>query len=228
MPPGGRGPHVFVDDLERPVLDEADRHHLSRSLRLRPGDALTLSDGLGRWRPARFGPEVEPDGEVAREVAPGPEVVVGFAPVKGSRPEWAVQKLTELGVDAIWLLVADRSVVRWEGERAQHHRERLGRVAREAAMQSRRCTLPALRTGVAVAAADAGVLAHPGGGPPALGAPILIGPEGGWSNAEVGAASSLVGLGPTVLRAETAAVVAGTLLTALRGGLVVQPAPDLA
>lgn len=215
---------MFVEDLERPVLDEADRSHLSRSLRLRSGDAMTLSDGAGRWRPGRFGPEVEADGEIVDANAPLPEVVVAFTPVKGSRPEWAVQKLTELGVDGIWLLVADRSVVRWEGGRATRHAERLARVAREAAMQARRCTLPALRTGLAVSEAPTGsagaVLAHPGGGPPLLGAPVLIGPEGGWSEAELRRAGTTMGLGPTVLRAETAAVAAGTLLTALRSGVV--------
>lgn len=224
IPARGVGPHVFVDDLETPVLEEADRRHLARSLRLRPGDALTLSDGSGRWRAARFGPEVEPDGEVVEVAEAAPEVVVAFAPVKGSRPEWAVQKLTELGVDGIWLLVADRSVVRWEGERAEHHADRLGRVAREAAMQSRRCTLPVLRTGVAVPSVldDPGgaALAHPGGRPPTLGAPVLVGPEGGWSESELARGATTVGLGPTVLRAETAAVVAGTLLTALRAGVV--------
>lgn len=224
VPARGVGPHVFVEDLEHPVLDDVDRRHLARSLRLRSGDPLTLSDGAGRWRTARFGPEVEPDGDVVAVPRAAPEVVVAFAPVKGSRPEWAVQKLTELGVDGIWLLVADRSVVRWEAERAEHHADRLGRVAREAAMQSRRCTLPALRTGVAVTAALDGpggaVLAHPGGGPPTLGAPVLVGPEGGWSEAELAREVTTVGLGPTTLRAETAAVVAGSLLTALRAGIV--------
>lgn len=225
MPPRGRGPHVFVTDLEHPELDDDDHHHLARALRLRPGDPLTLSDGAGRWRPARFGDRPEPDGAVEEEGAPGPPVVVALAPVKGQRPEWAVQKLTELGVDEIWLLVADRSVVRWEGERAERHRDRLARVAREAAMQSRRCTLPVLRTGVGVDAARAhpagAALAHPGGGPPRLGPALLVGPEGGWSDEELSAAPAVVALGPTVLRAETAAVAAGALLTALRAGVVV-------
>ncbi len=224
MPPRGRGPHVFVADLDDPHLDEVDHHHLSRSLRLRTGDALTLSDGAGRWRPARFGPEPAPDGPIEEEPSPAPPVVVGLAPVKGQRPEWAVQKLTELGVDEVWLLVTDRSVVRWEGERADRHGERLARVVREAAMQSRRCTLPRLRTGVTLGDAGAEpagvVLAHPGGAPPTLGRPLLVGPEGGWSDAELAAATTTVALGPTVLRAETAAVAAGTLLTALRAGLV--------
>lgn len=224
VPPRGRGPHVFVDDLDRPELTDDDRHHLTRSLRLRAGDALTLSDGTGRWRGARFGLEVEPDGAIEAVAEVGPDVIVALTPVKGQRPEWAVQKLTELGVDAIWLLVADRSVVRWDGPRADHHRDRLRRVAREAAMQSRRCTLPDLRVGLPVAEVLAGsmppVLADPGGGTLALGAPVLVGPEGGWSDDELAAAPATAGLGPTVLRAETAAVAVGVLLTALRAGLV--------
>lgn len=228
-PPGrGTGPHVFVDDLDRPALDDADRRHLARSLRLRPGDALTVSDGRGRWRAARFGEDLEVDGEPVEVPDPWPPITVAMAPVKGQRPEWAVQKLTELGVDAIWLLVADRSVVRWDGSRAEGAAARLARVAREAAMQSRRCRLPEVRVGLPVAEA-AGVpgaaLADPGGSPPGLDHPVLlVGPEGGWSDAEREAAPATVDLGPTVLRAETAAVVAGSLLVALRSGLVARAA----
>lgn len=224
------GPHVFVADLDRPVLDDHDRHHLAKALRLRAGDRLTVSDGAGRWRPARFGPEIEPDGEVQVAPAPTPAITIGLAPVKGQRPEWAVQKLTELGVDAIWLLVADRSVVRWEGERGAGHAERLARIVREAAMQSRRCHLPMVRVGVTIAEATTGsdvALADPGGGPPTLARPVvLVGPEGGWSDAERAAAPAVVGLVPTVLRAETAAVAAGTLLAALRHGTVTEPNTD--
>lgn len=221
-PPPGRGPHVFVDDLERPRLDADDQRHLARSLRLRTGDELTLSDGRGRWCPARFGDEVEVIGPPVEEAAPSPPVTVAFTPVKGQRPEWAVQKLTELGVDAVWLLVAERSVVRWEGDRATAHVERLAKVAREAAMQSRRCRLPEVRGGVSVASATGvagAALAHPGGGPlRSSHHVVLVGPEGGWSDSEVAAAPVTVGLGPTILRAETAAVAVGTLLVARRGG----------
>lgn len=217
------GPHVFVGDLDRPELDEHDRHHLAKALRLRPGDPLTISDGAGRWRAARFGPTLEPDGEVVVVADPTPVITVGLAPVKGQRPEWAVQKLTELGVDAIWLLVAERSVVRWtddDGGRVS----RLERVVREAGMQSRRTRLPTLRVGLPLTEAMTGAdvsLADPGGAPPSLARPVvLVGPEGGWSDDERSAAPSLVGLGATILRAETAAVAAGTMLAALRHGLV--------
>ena len=67
---------------------------------------------------------------------------MAFAPVKGERPEWVVQKLTELGIDRIVPLRTERSVVRWTGERGQATVERLRRVAREAAAQCRRVWLP--------------------------------------------------------------------------------------
>ena len=63
------------------------------------------------------------------------------------------------------------------------------------------------------------VLAQPGG-PPTLARPVVaVGPEGGWDTDEVARFGPGVGLGPTVLRAETAAVAVGTLLCGLRTGL---------
>ena len=56
--------HAFVADLAAPVLDAGDRHHLERVLRLRSGDLLTVSDGAGRRLACRFGPALEPVGEV--------------------------------------------------------------------------------------------------------------------------------------------------------------------
>ncbi len=222
IPPRGVGPHAFVVDIEAPELTPEDHHHLARALRVRPGEILTVADGRGRWRTARFGDSLEPDGPVQVDDVLAPPVTVGLAPVKGQRPEWAVQKLTELGVDVIWLLVAERSVVRWEGDRAESHGDRLAKVAREAAMQCRRTRLPALRVGVPVAEAvqaPGAVLAHPGGESLRLDRPVvLVGPEGGWTDAELAAADK-VSLGLTVLRTETAALVAGTLLTAARAGL---------
>ena len=101
MTPDGRhGPHVFVADLEHVELSEADRHHL-HVLRTRDGDEITVCDGAGRWRSARFGDAVEPTGEIVTVPRATPPITIVFAPVKGDRPEWVVQKLTELGVDTI-------------------------------------------------------------------------------------------------------------------------------
>jgi 16S rRNA (uracil1498-N3)-methyltransferase len=191
---------------------------------LRPGDEVTVSDGQGGWRKCRFGPELEPVGEVERVARPTPKITVAFAVVKGERPEWAVQKLTEIGVDRLIPLQTARSVVRWPLGEADKQLDRLRRVAREAAVQSRRVWLPVVGPVMAFAgvAADAGVaLAHPGGGPPTLDRPtVLIGPEGGWTDDELACGAPAVSLGPSILRTETAAVVAGTLLCALRSATV--------
>jgi 16S rRNA (uracil1498-N3)-methyltransferase len=193
-------------------------------LRLRAGDEITVSDGAGGRLRCLFGPALAPAGDVERLPRPVPEITVAFAVVKGQRPEWAVQKLTEIGVDRIVPLLAARSVVRWPPGEAGGQLSRLRRVAREAAMQSRRVWLPVVAgvAGVEELAATPGVaLAHPGGEAPALDRPVvLVGPEGGWDDGELASAPALVGLGPSVLRTETAAVVAGTLLCALRSGVV--------
>ena len=192
-------------------------------LRLRPGDEITVSDGAGGRLRCRFGPALEPMGEVERAPRPAPEVTVAFAMVKGERPEWAVQKLTEIGVDRIVPILTARSVVRWPpGEGAQV--ARLRRVSREAAVQSRRVWLPLVEGVTAVEAVvgrPGAALAQAGGRPPALDRPtLLVGPEGGWDDAELAGAPALVGLGPSVLRTETAATVAGALLCALRAGVI--------
>jgi len=224
---GGARAHVFVADLEAPELAPDDRHHLERVLRLRPGDELTVADGAGRWRRCRFGPALEADGDVEVEVPPAPAITLAFALTKGERPEWTVQKLTEVGVDRIVPFVSARSIVRWDEAKAERNAERLRRVAREAAMQSRRAFLPVVedvaefadvvtRTGAALAAPD--------GRPPDLArACLLVGPEGGWTDEELALAPVRVALGPTVLRAETAAVAGAVLLAGLRAGLVASP-----
>jgi 16S rRNA (uracil1498-N3)-methyltransferase len=228
---------VFVTDLDELAVTPGDERHLAQVLRLRPGEVVVASDGQGRWRPCRFTGSVtpgappttilEPDGPVVTSARPQPEVTVAFVPVKGERPEWVVQKLTESGVDRIVVLESLRAVVRWEGERRTKAVERLRRVAREAAAQSRRPWLPEvlgvadlddLSTGLAPVPL---ALAQRGGGPPSLQAPaVAVGPEGGWDSSEMAPGRPLVGLGPHVLRAETAAVAAGLLLCALREGLV--------
>jgi 16S rRNA (uracil1498-N3)-methyltransferase len=218
---------VFVADVDAPELDDGDRHHLQRVLRLRPGDPLTVSDGAGRWRPARFGAAVDVDGPVV-ECAPSTVLItICFALVKGERPELVVQKLTELGVDRIVPFVAARSVVRWEPDKAAREAVRLRAVARSAAMQSRRCWLPVVdevadyvkvSRGPGVARADRD------GDPPDLARPtVLVGPEGGWSDEERAVPLPIVGLGDHVLRAETAAITAAVLLAALRSGWVAPP-----
>ncbi len=217
-PNGAGGPHVFVSDLEHLELDDSDRHHLEKSLRLRHGDPLTATDGRGSWRSCRFGPALAPDGAVTFVPAPATTLMIGFALTKGARPELVVQKLTELGIDRIVPFVADRSVARWDDTKAAKQHTRLERVAREAAMQSRQVRLPVLSPLATFdeVAVDSAVRAERGG--PQLARAdtmVLIGPEGGWA-AEEAASLKEVGLGPHVLRAETAAIAAGTLMASLR------------
>lgn len=211
--------HVFVDDLQALALSDEDEHHLARSLRLRVGESVTASDGRGAWRPTTWsGRGLEVAGEVTIEPAPSPPLTIGFVLAKGDRPERVVRALTELGIDELVPLESARAVVRWEGDRAVRHRERLDRVAREAAMQSRRVRLPrvsAIRR-VADMIGSGAVLADPDGAALTLATPtVLIGPEGGWDPTEQDRAP-LVSLGPGILRAETAAVTAGVLLSHLR------------
>lgn len=221
--------HVVVEDLCSPALCDEDAHHLRSVLRLRAGSPVSATDGAGGFRMCRLEEVLVPVGEQRFVPRPAPAITVAFAPVKGERPEWAVQKLTELGVDRIVLVATRRGVVRWGADRAPGHLDRLRKVARAAVMQSRGCWMPSVE-GMEEAASvlgGAGVaVCQPGGcAAPSLDRPtVLVGPEGGWDPAEVEQASSLgaemVSLGPAVLRTETAAVVAGALLCGLRSGLV--------
>jgi len=227
-PLGGAAPHVLVADVEAPVLDEATLHHVSRVRRLRPGDALTVTDGAGAWRPARFtgGTAVDPAGEVAHVPAPSPEITVAFALTKGDKPELVVQKLTELGVDRIVPFRAARSVARWDEAKAARHHQRLVAVARGACEQSHRCWLPVVEpvADVAELARRGAVRLDRGSAGLSLDRPfVAVGPEGGWSDEERDLLAGCAGLGPHVLRAETAAITAGALLGAMRSGMVAPP-----
>jgi len=223
-PDGRHGPHVFVADLAAPGLEPDDRRHLERVLRIRPGDPLTVSDGLGRWRACAMGDRLITTGPIRSVPTPSPVLTVAFALVKGARPELVVQKLTELGVDEIIPFTAARSVARWDDAKAGRQLERLTKVAREASMQSRRCHLPAvrgLRAFAEVAALPGAALAERGGRPPSVATTtVLIGPEGGWDDLERAAVADHVDFGPQVLRAETAALAVATILAGLRAGVV--------
>ena len=226
--PPVRPPLVFVDDLDAPRLTDDDAHHLRRVLRVRDDDVVTVADGHGAWRPARFAAGAPvPIGDVVVEPEPTPPITIAFAIVKGDKPETVVQKLTELGADRIVPFVAARSVVRWDDDKAQRNVARLRKVVREAAMQCRRARLPhvdpvtpfadlvrgELAAGLALADFDgvAPTLAH---------TTVAIGPEGGWTDEERVVVPTKVVLSPHVLRAETAAITACALLAAQRAALV--------
>ncbi len=217
-PDGRHGPHAFVDDLDAPLLSSDDHSHLSRSLRLRPGDPMTICDARGSWRNALFDRHPEPVGPVVFVPIPEPEMTVAMAPVKGERTRWAVQKLTELGVDRIVLLETERGVVRWAGDRVNRSLTRLAAVARSAAAQSRRVRLPVIEgpmtiSELAAASGEGFAVAERGGHPiSSVTHTVAVGPEGGWGDTEIDPDMPRVDLGPGVLRAETAALSAAVLM----------------
>ncbi|MFN2557245.1 MAG: 16S rRNA (uracil(1498)-N(3))-methyltransferase [Nitriliruptorales bacterium] len=211
-------------------LAQDDYHHLSRVLRLRPGDPLEVCDGQGRvWRgrllPERRvqlveGPDVRP--------APHPRLHVLQALPKGRKLDEVVEILVELGVERVTPVAAERSVPHLSGEKRGRAHRRWMAVARAAAAQSRRAWLPIISELDDVESAAAGlaragvggVAAHVGAATPlslALAAlppdieevAVAIGPEGGWTDAEVdlwrSSGLEAVTLGPSVLRTEHAA-----------------------
>ena len=212
--------HVFVDQLDSPTLGDDDQHHLGRVLRLRDGESVTASNGRGQWRACvwRDG-ALEVVGEVVASAPPSVRCAVAFTPVKGDRNEWAVQKLTEIGIDEVIILApTQHSVVRWSDADKQLRKLRV--VAREAAMQSRRVWLPNI-VGLAalheVCAGDGAAVADPDGVALHAGVSlVVVGPEGGFAEDELPAGVPRVQLGDTILRAETATLVAATLLVARR------------
>src|SRR5215207_2586024 len=223
--------HVFADRLDdRITVAGDDGHHLQRARRVRAGENVTVADGHGRWRAyavvrSERG-EVELDALtlLGHEPPLVPRLTVACSLTKGQKPELAVQKLTELGVDRIMVVEAARSVVHWDDDKVSAAFTRLERVAREAAMQSRRARIPVVEGPVApaelarfpglVVAAPEGVAAAELPSPPGAEWVVAIGPEGGFDEDELRSFGSAprLGLGPFVLRAETAAIAAGAAL----------------
>ena len=130
-----------------------------------------------------------------------------------------VQKLTELGVNKIIPVVAQRSVVQWSERKVVESEKRFNRIAREAAMQSRQVYIPEVLRTVPLAILkdqEEIALAQPGGKKLSLTySCLIIGPEGGWTSAEL-EGKECFSLGGSILRSETAAISAGVLLTSLR------------
>jgi 16S rRNA (uracil1498-N3)-methyltransferase len=224
-PPDGAAPHVLVDDVTAPTLDAEALHHLGKVRRLRTGDPLSASDGRGAWRACRFtgGARLEVTGDVVQVPVPTPQITVAFALTKSDKPDLVVQKLTELGIDRIVPFRAERSVVRWDEAKAARQHGRLVAIARAACEQAHRCWLPVVEpvTDVADLASRGAVRLDRGTAALSLEHPVVaVGPEGGWSETERSALPRSMGLGPHVLRAETAAITAGAVLGAMRSGLV--------
>jgi 16S rRNA (uracil1498-N3)-methyltransferase len=226
----GAAAHVFAPDLDDALaITGPDAHHLARVRRLRAGESVTVADGRGNWR--RY--DVVGAGSDALSLSAGgpsqleprlrPELVVAFAITKGTKPESVVRQLTELGVDRIRPVFSARSVPRWDDRRNARATDRFERVAREAAAQCRRARLPVVDQAVALPAlaGEPGLLVAERAGtpdPPAGGWTLVVGPEGGFDPAEVGALGDppRLAVGAHVLRADTAAIAATALLAARR------------
>ena len=147
---------------------------------------------------------------------------------KGDKMDWVVQKAVELGVQRISPIATDRSVVELQGERAERRQQRYRDIAIGACEQCGRNRLPIidpiqpLDTALVSVSADLRWVLHPATAPVAApaqrppSAAILIGPEGGFSESELTAATHAgfqpITFGPRILRTETAPLVALTAL----------------
>jgi len=211
--------------------------------RLRPGDAVVLFDGRGTGFAGRV---MEIDREAVKihvgERLPDRSgesplaVDLAVAVLKAERIEWVIEKSTELGVSRIRPFSCERSLARPSPAR----QARWSRVAASAAKQCGRTVVPAVEKAVGFEQLLTSISAElrllfaeneAGKGLPIRRLPpssvaIAIGPEGGWTPAELeaagGAGFETAGLGPRILRAETAAIAAVALCQARWGDV----APD--
>jgi 16S rRNA (uracil1498-N3)-methyltransferase len=233
----------FVDTLRNGLaeLRGEDARHLTRVLRVEPGQRYEISDN----RAAYLAEIAEARGErvVFRVLepiaAPPPAVSITLLAsiIKFDRFEWIVEKATELGVERIVPVAATRTE-KGLFDASAKRTERWLRIAREASQQSRRVRIPEIAPAIRferaiVESAEYQCFLDEGFGdetqaPPLLATlpgertaadrvAVLLGPEGGWTDAErqLAAASAwrAASLGPRILRTETAAVAALAILT---------------
>lgn len=229
-------PLFLVDALPsgpETILDGPEGRHAATVKRLRAGETLTLSDGAGGLATCVVEATAGKDSlqlkviERATVPAPQPRVIVVQALVKGERGELAVELATEAGADVIVPWRAARCVVKWEeGPRADKALARLRNTVREAAKQARRAWVPEVLEPVStkglldivdgstglVLEGSAKLRLADAALPKQGDIVLVVGPEGGVSDEEIAALEGLgaqaVRLGPSVLRASTAAAVA--------------------
>ncbi|MCG8422714.1 MAG: 16S rRNA (uracil(1498)-N(3))-methyltransferase [Proteobacteria bacterium] len=222
------------------VLSGEDYHFLFRVRRLRVGDALVLFDGAGNEAEATVTDVAARRATLAvsepRQRPPGAScrLTVAQALIKGERMDWCIQKLTELGAAEIIPLQTARTVVDLDQNRAEKRHRRYVSIAANAARQSSRKWLPDVNkiininelwtlirneTELKLALWEGErertlVSALPNTSPSRV--VLLVGPEGGFEEAEMVQARAAgfvtVGLGPHILRAETAALAAAALI----------------
>ncbi len=224
---------------------EGDRaRYLGRVLRLRPDDEVRVFNGDGPERSAviesisksvvslRVGDSVDANTESPLRV----HLVQGVS--RGERMDFVIQKATELGVKRVTPVLTEYGVVKLDAKRADKRREHWQGVAQSACEQSGRVRVPLIDTPVPLktwfgdtpAEVDAQLILRPGAATalagieaPSTKACLLIGPEGGFSDTEYEDADiagfTPVSLGPRVLRTETAAVAALSVLQSKWGDL---------
>lgn len=226
---------------ELDLPDEAARH-VAQVLRMRAGEALTLFDGRGGEYAAvivdagRRDVRVRIDQHYPVDRESRLDVTLAQCVSKGDRMDYTIQKAVELGVSRIVPLLSERSVVKLDAERWDKKLEHWRGVAVSACEQSGRTRVPEV---TAVQKLDAWLAAPAEGRLRLVLAPtesvslrtldaaaaiaLLIGPEGGLSDGEIAAARRAgcigIGLGPRVLRTETAGVATLAALQVLWGDL---------
>ena len=230
-------------------LSRDESHHLARVLRLGAGDEAYAFDGQGSEYRCRVASadarhaELEIVERLADAVESPVDLTLAQALAKGEKFDLIVQKAAELGVRRILPLVTERGDVRLNDERAEKRAERWRRIALEALKQSggRRLVnvqAPAAFSDFITSTPREGappvrlVFSERGGAPIShalaetnVGQPVIacVGPEGGWSDDELEMMAShgarFVTLGPRILRTETAAIVAVTLIQHRLGDL---------
>jgi 16S rRNA (uracil1498-N3)-methyltransferase len=216
---------------DRVTFDRDETRHLARVLRLVPGDVVLATDGAGhefRVRVEALG--VEASGTVlasaVRSVESSLAVTLLQGVPKGDKMETIVRACTELGVARIRPVLTERTIVRLEPSRWRERARRWQRVAREAAKQCGRAVVPDVDVPVPLAQAldgdhgDLGLCLWEAAivslaetldarAAPPRSLTVVVGPEGGLARAEVDAARArgfaVIGLGPRILRTETAA-----------------------
>jgi 16S rRNA (uracil1498-N3)-methyltransferase len=237
----------FVDEVRngQAHIEGDDAKHLTKVLRVEVGQRFEISDNrnvyLAEVAVAHKG---EVEFRTLEKLPPEPErvrITLCAALIKFDHFEWMVEKATELGVSEIVPVIAIRTE-RGLDRAAEKRVERWRRIAMEASQQSRRAFLPEVADAVPFAealkhaAAHRYVLDEVPGGPDLLSAlpaqrtpedsvALLVGPEGGWTETERAAFATQwtrVTMGPLILRAETAAMAALSIVSAayLRQGLV--------
>lgn len=234
--------HSQIPDSLQPgqtfTLTGAEAKHAASVRRMRPGEAIQITNGTGSRLRGEVA-QVEPQSVVVRieqvvfDPAPSPRITLVQALAKGDRDELAIQAATELGVWAVIPWQADRSVSRWDGPKQTKGRERWQQIVTEAAKQSLRSWVPQVADSVTSkqlvgkfgefdavwvlepTALDS--LAKLAPNTPQTIA-LIIGPEGGIDPQELelfaGAGAKLVRLGDEVLRTSTAGIAAISVIQA--------------